>query len=73
MRENLDEGSIRNFYYALVYSLHNKGMSFRKISSILNLSNSYVFQIYNKSEVMILKDEKFVNWVNKVEKILEEN
>ena len=73
MRENLDEGSIRNFYYALVYFLHNKGMSFRKISSILNLSNSYVFQIYKKSEVMILKDEKFVNWVNRVEKILEEN
>lgn len=71
-RENLDEGSIRNFYYALVYFLHNKGMSFRKISSILNLSNSYIFQIYKKSEVMILKDEKFVNWINRIEKILEE-
>jgi len=72
MRESLDEGSIRNFYYALIYFLHNKGVPFRKISSILNLSNSYIFQIYKKSESMILKDEKFVNWVDRVEKIFEQ-
>lgn len=73
MKESLDESSIKNFYSALIYFLHNKGMSFRKISSILNLSNSYIYEIYKKSEVLILKDRKFVNWINRVEKILVEN
>ncbi|MGB9843988.1 MAG: transposase [Caldisericia bacterium] len=73
IKENLDENSTKNFYSALIYFLHNKGISFRKISSILNLSNSYVYEIYKKSEVMVLKDRNFINWINRIEKILVEN
>jgi len=73
MKETLDESSIKNFYTALIYFLHNKGISFRKISSILNLSNSYIYEIYKKSEVMVLQDRNFIKWINRIEKILVEN
>ncbi len=72
MKEKLDENSIRNFYYALIYFLHNNGMSFREISSILNFSHVYIFKVYKKCEKMILKDIEFINWVNNVDKILKE-